>query len=125
MAIGFIIGNATYDPVCPDRNTTKNTKPRVLRASFGDGYEQRIVDGINNLQQTFSVAFNNRTKDEIDDIIAFFDSKNGVTSFDYTYPDSNNTGETTVKVVCEDYNLNYINSNFYGCTATFRRVYEP
>jgi len=125
MAIGFNIGNATYDPVCPDRNTSKSTKPRVLRAAFGDGYEQRIVDGINNLQQTFSVSFNNREKEEIDDIIAFFDSKNGVSSFDYTYPDSNSGGETTVKVVCEDYNLNYINSEFYGCTATFRRVYEP
>lgn len=124
MAIGFDIGGSV-GYVCPDRNTTKNTKPKTLMASFGDGYEQRIVDGINNLRQTFSVAFNNRTKEEIDDIIAFFDSKNGVTAFNYTYPDSNAGGETTVKVVCEDYNLNYINSEFYGCTATFRRVYEP
>jgi phage-related protein len=124
MAIGFDIGGS-IGYVRPDRNTTRNTKPKVLIASFGDGYEQRIADGINNLRQTFAVAFNNRTKDEIDDIVAFFDSKNGVSAFAYTYPDTNNSGETTVKVVCEDYTLNYTNSDFYGCTATFRRVYEP
>lgn len=124
MAIGFDIGG-TYGVVCPDRNLTKGTKPKILKASFGDGYEQRLIDGINNLEVSFSVAFNKREKEEIDDIVAFFDSKNGVTAFDYTYPDSNNSGETTVKVVCEDYKLTYINDEFYGCTATFRRVYEP
>ena len=124
MAIGFFTGGP-YDPICPDRNTAKNTKPKVLKAAFGDGYEQRIADGINTLQQSFSVAFNNREKEEIDDIISFFDSLRGVTAFNYTYPDTNTGGEVTVKVVCEDYNINYTNSEFYGCTATFRRVYEP
>lgn len=125
MAIGFNTGGA-YDPICPDRNLTKSSKPRVLKATFGDGYEQRIQDGINNIVQSFSVSFNNREKEEIDDIISFFDSLNGVTSFNYTYPDSNSIGgEKTVKVVCEDYNLTFTNDEFYGCTATFRRVYEP
>ena len=125
MAIGFDIGGA-YGVICPDRNLTKTSKPRVLKATFGDGYEQRLIDGINNIVQSFSISFNNREKEEIDDIIAFFDSKNGVTAFNYTYPDTNAAGgERTVKVVCEDYNLTYTNSEFYGCTATFRRVYEP
>lgn len=123
MAMGFDIGGGTY--IIPDKNLRKTSKPRVLKATFGDGYEQRLIDGINNINETFSVAFNNREKEEIDDIVAFFDGKAGVTAFNYTYPDSNNSGERTVKVVCEDYSLNFSQNDFYGCTATFRRVYEP
>ena len=124
MAIGFNIG-APVGWVCPDRNLMRNSSPRVLKASFGDGYEQRLIDGINNIVESYSIAFNNRPTEEIDDIVAFFDTKAGVGAFDYTIHDSNNGGETTIKVVCETYNLTYTNTIAYGCTATFRRVYEP
>lgn len=123
MAIGFNIGSVI---VVPDKNLGSSKRPRVLKAAFGDGYEQRLVDGINNIEETFSVSFVNRPKAEIDDIIAFFNSKKGVLSFDFVLPDSNNAGlERTIKVVCEDYNLTYTNHISYGCSASFRRVYEP
>ena len=124
MAIGFLLLDGV-SVARPDKNLNRTSAPRVLKATFGDGYEQRIADGINNIQEEYSIAFNNRTKEEIDDITAFLASKNGVTSFDFTIPDSNNSGESTVKVVCEQYNQNYTYGDFYGCTAMFRRVYEP
>ena len=124
MAIGFLLLDGVT-VARPDKNLNRTSAPRVLKATFGDGYEQRIADGINNIQEEYSIAFNNRTKEEIDDITAFLASKNGVTSFDFTIPDSNNSGESTVKVVCEQYNQNYTYGDFYGCTAMFRRVYEP
>jgi len=124
MAIGFLLLDGV-SVARPDKNLNRTSSPRVLKATFGDGYEQRIADGINNIQEEYSIAFNNRTKEEIDDITAFLASKNGVTSFDFTIPDSNNSGESTVKVVCEQYNQNYTYGDFYGCTAMFRRVYEP
>ena len=87
---------------------------------------KRIAEGINSLKETFSVAFTNRPKAEIDDIVAFFDNKKGTTAFNYTIPDSNQGGgERTVKVVCEDYTQAYVYDDFYSCNATFRRVYEP
>lgn len=126
MAIGFNLG-ASYGnlQVCPDRNLARKTKPRTLMAKFGDGYEQRIVDGINNLQETYTVTFRTREPSEIDDIVAFFDSGAGVTPFDYTIKDTNAGGERTIKVVCDDYGLTYTNDIAYSCSATFRRVYEP
>lgn len=124
MAIGFLLLDGV-SVARPDKNLNRTSAPRVLKATFGDGYEQRIADGINNIQEEYSIAFNNRTKEEIDDITAFLASKNGVTSFDFTIPDSNNSGESTVKVVCEQYSQNYTYGDFYGCTAMFRRVYEP
>ena len=124
MSIGFLLLDGV-SVARPDKNLNRTSAPRVLKATFGDGYEQRIADGINNIQEEYSIAFNNRTKEEIDDITAFLASKNGVTSFDFTIPDSNNSGESTVKVVCEQYSQNYTYGDFYGCTAMFRRVYEP
>jgi len=125
MAIGFNIGTVEVPIIIrPDKNLSRSTSPRVLRASFGDGYEQRLADGINTLAESYSVSFNNRTKEEIDDIVAFFDAKKAVTAFEFTIPDSNNAGQSIIKVVCDSYNLNYTVGDFYGCSATFRRVYE-
>ena len=36
-----------------------------------------------------------------------------------------NPNERTIKVVCEDWTLNYSNSGFYSIQTSFRRVYEP
>ena len=123
MAIGFTDLGAVQR--IPDKTLTRNNKPRVIKIQFGDGYEQRVQEGINNITQNFSVSFNNRPKAEIDDIMAFLDNKAGTTAFDFTYPDTNARGnERTVKVVCEDYTQTYSFDDFYSCTATFRRVYE-
>ena len=123
MAIGFTDLGAVQR--IPDKTLTRNNKPRVIKIQFGDGYEQRVQEGLNNITQNFSVSFNNRPKAEIDDIMAFLDNKAGTTAFDFTYPDTNASGnERTVKVVCEDYTQTYSFDDFYSCTATFRRVYE-
>ena len=124
MAIGFTLLDGSTQAI-PDRNLAHQHQPRTLKISFGDGYEQRLVDGINNNIETYVVNFMNRTDDDADDIIAFFKNKKGVTAFDYTYPDTNESGgEKTVKVVCEMYNLTYVNDEHSSVNATFRRVYE-
>ena len=129
MAIGFLIDTISPNlQVTPDRALTSTSTPRVLTARFGDGYEQRLADGINTLEQEYSISFVNRTKQEIDDITAYFTSLNGATSFNYVIDDSNATGspanETTIKVVCQNWTQVYVNTDCYTCTATFKRVYE-
>lgn len=124
MAIGFDIEGVGN--IVPDKQLTKSTSPKVKLASFGDGYEQRLRDGINSLSESYSLSFETRTKEEIDDIIQFFDLKGGVVPFLFTIPDStsNSGGEKTVKVVCPDYSQTYSYDEYYSCSATFRRVYE-
>ena len=121
MALGFTVGSLQ---VLPDRGLTRQSTPRVLKVQFGDGYEQRIAEGLNSSQETYQISYSNRPKAEIDDIAAFMDEKKGVTSFNYVIPDTNNGGETTIKVVCDQYNLVYVSDSSYTFTATFRRVYE-
>ena len=122
MAIGFTDLTSTVRR--PDKMMQAQSTPTRFVANFGDGYQQRLAKGINNLAQKYSVAFNNRTKEEIDDIIAFFVNKAGVTNFNFTIPDSNNSGETTIKVICESWSQVYTTGDYYGCSATFTRVYE-
>lgn len=120
MALGFTAGG--YGNVVPDRNIRQTSKPRVLKVSFGDGYEQRLSDGINILKETFNISFVNRSKTEIQAISDFFDTNAGVTAFNFTIPTG--SGEETVKVVCEDWNVTFFNTEIFSCDATLRRIYE-
>jgi phage-related protein len=94
MAIGFIVTNIDTK-VLPDKTLAMASKPGVLVAKFGDGYQQRIATGLNSITESFTVAFQNRPKIEADDIEAFFSTKKGVTSFAFTYPDTNSTSAAT------------------------------
>jgi len=122
MALGFT--DLTSTQRVPDKGLNSSNTPRTFTVEFGDGYEQRVANGINALAQSFSVSFNTRPKAEIDDIIAFFVNKAGVTAFSFTYADSNNSGETTIKVVCDDWSQSWDYDDFYSASATFRKVYE-
>ena len=128
MALGFeiVVDSGTY--YRPDKSLKRSSKPKIHLATFGDGYEQRLADGINSVKETYSVSFATRPKADIDDIVAFFESNQGVTAFDFTIPDSNGSEaggtETTIKVVCDDFDISYDYGDFYSASAKFRRVYE-
>ena len=108
--------------VVADRGLKRNSQLRVLTASFGDGYEQRVKDGINTKNDMFSITFNNRSAEEINRIAAFFDAKTG-NNFDFIVTD--HAGDTTIKVVCEGYNIDYIHDQYHSMSCSLRRVYEP
>lgn len=137
MAIGFTTSSAYGSlAVRPDRGLRRQAKQKTRVIKFGDGYEQRMTKGINNTEETYSVTFKNRTKQDIDNIGGYLNSLNGVTAFNFTVPDNATTEETTgildsstddektIKVVCDDFSQTYDHDSHYTLTATFRRVYE-
>ena len=97
MTIGFIVTNIAAK-VIPDKTLTMSSSPNVSVAKFGDGYQQRIAQGLNSIQESFSIGFVNRPRIEANDIEAFFKANKGVTSFAFTYPDTNST-TTAIGVV--------------------------
>ena len=115
-----ITGFSAAVPV--DKGFTRQSTPKIHMADFGDGYTQRIADGINNLQQTMEVSFSTRPKAEIDDLVAFFESLGGVNKFEMTIDDSN--GNETIKVLCQQWSQTWAFDNFYSLSATFVRCYE-
>ena len=126
MALGFSTGSSFGSrTIIPDKGMTRSNEPVIFKAEFGDGYQQRIANGINNLKQEFSVSFATREKAEIDDIVGFFESTNGVTAFDFTFADTNASGnEETVKVYVSEFTQNWDYDDYYTLSATFVRVYE-
>ena len=110
-----------------DRGMGRSSEHRVLTAKFGDGYEQRVLNGINTKNDSFDISFNNRTAEDINLLAAFLDSK-AAKNFDFTVTDKfsgGNLANTTMKVVCDTYSINYVRDNFHSLTCTLRRVYEP
>jgi len=135
MAIGFTDLTSTNRK--PDKGYTRQTQPKILMAQFGDGYSQRLIDGINPLKETINVSFKTREKAEIDHIISFFESKGGVTAFTFTvnqqyYASPGTSSETDVtssdelalKVICSSWNKTHDYADYWSATATFTRVYE-
>ena len=111
--------------VQPDKQFTRTNNPRVHLVQFGDGYEQRLQNGINSLNQEISVSFATRPKAEIDDLVAFFESLAGVTKFRFDIADTNaGSGTETIKVVCSTWEQKWEYDDYYTLDATFRRVYE-
>jgi phage-related protein len=105
-----------------DRGLSRATNFNILRANFGDGYEQRAIDGTNSKKDMFGASFSNRTKEDINIIAKFLDVHQAKT-FDIIIPEYD--GNQTIKVVCEGYNIKYMYHSYHSLTAEFRRVYEP
>ena len=126
MALGFSTTSSFGDlQILPDKGLGRTTTPRVLKVQFGDGYEQRVAEGLNSLDEQYTISYSNRPKTEVAQILAFMDSKKGVTKFPYRIPDPlQGSGEREIQVVCESYAATYVTDEFYSFTATFRRVYE-
>ena len=124
MAIGFDVGG-TLGVVVQDRGLQVQSKPKVLIADYGDGYTQRLANGIQNLQQQYKISITNRKKADIDDIASFLETKGGVTAFTFTVPDTNSgSSELAIKVICAEWQQEWSHDDYYNISATFQRVYE-
>lgn len=91
--------------------------PRALKAGFGDGYEQRVGDGINVDLEVWDLTFQNRNATDADAIEAFFALKAGVTAFTWTP-----TGLSEVTVVCRQWSRSFAEPGKNTITASFERV---
>ncbi len=119
-------------PVMFDKGAAETPKPRVLKAQFGDGYEMRVRDGINNAPRTWSLVFNNRTREDIDNLNRFFIVLASVDTCRLTVPDTTavaGTGSTVdveeaVTVVIEQFTRTMSNTLYHSLTCTAREVFE-
>lgn len=112
----------TYNP---SKSFTKSSKARILTAKFGDGYSQRIGDGINTVTNEWSLSFNSRSVADANAIIEFFESRINTLSnipepFYWTPP-----GEyTTYTVICEEWTKSYDSHISATIQARFIQVFD-
>jgi len=105
----------------PEFGATLERKPRVKTVSFGDGYEQRARDGINNNPAKWTLQFNMRDDTETTEIMSFLEARGGSEGFDWTPPYE----ATAIRVVCRGWNKTLSRQNLNSISATFEQVFEP
>lgn len=101
----------------PSYSVNLSTRPRVRSAQFGDGYTQRVADGINASPRIWSVTFNGDAA-RLDPIDTFLANEGGVTSFVWVPP----TG-VTGKWLCSEWSRNIAGYNDETLSATFTEVF--
>lgn len=103
----------TYIPVY---GATETTRARVLKAQFGDGYAQRVADGINTQPRTWALSFS-KTQTDIEDILTFLQTEGGVTSFTWQPPRG-----LSGQWICEEWS-NSVNDGYDSLTVQFMEVF--
>ena len=102
----------------PSNGSSVSHSPKINRAKFGDGYEQRSLNGINTNPRTWQVMFSNRRNDEADQIAEFLSARDGVESFDWTPPRG-----VTGKFICVSWTDSHNTSIHRSINATFEEVF--
>lgn len=104
----------------PSKGVKCTTSPRVLTAQFGDGYSQRVPDGLNNLVREWDLSFNSRALQQSSQILAFFVNKQGSTAFLWTPP-----GDTQqYTVICDQWDETYESPISRTIVAKFKQVFD-
>lgn len=133
-------------PMTPSVGLTRKPKVNVLKVEFGDGYSQRVANGINHIKQVVKLKWDVLSKDECDEIEDFLRERGGYKPFYYELPYAVRTStldeehyaetgevvrrekvdtltDTAIKFVCDDWQVSQPIQFYYSLEATFEQVY--
>jgi phage-related protein len=122
---GYVVINSNYVPEFywkPSYSTVAQASPRINRVKFGNGYEQRIPDGMNTDLITLNLEFANRKESETVAILHFLDQMNGQISFIYNVPTIYNKSSFNTRFICPSWETTYNFYQNYSVKATFEEV---
>lgn len=75
-----------FPNIVPSQSTTKTVVPNMVEVVMGNGYLQRVPNGINYLRDYISIEWQNRNQTDADTINAFLDSLESGDYFTWTSP---------------------------------------
>lgn len=97
--------------------SSQETKARVLKNQYGDGYSQRLKDGINSLIRAYPVIVKASSLAEADEITGFLEARGGAEAFLWTPPNA----AAAISVICDSWRrVDRVNSAVIS--ATFQQV---
>jgi phage-related protein len=108
-------------PIQPDYSSNLSKQPKVRKVGFGDGYEQRAADGLNNNPDKWSLSWDELTAAEIATLLDFFDGLGGVTAFSWQSP----YALSPKKYVCDKWDPTPVSDNHHRLSASVYQVFEP
>ncbi len=91
-------------------------EPRNRVISFGDGYEQRVPDGIQNNLMHIDLTFPARGEDEAAAILHFFQSRNGTEAFVFYPPKPYNVAK---RFRCPSWDMSVAFQGNFSVKASF------
>lgn len=97
-----------------------STTFRVRESRFGDGYVQRVGDGLNNKQQSWSITLDGDLP-EMEEAMEFLDRHAGHISFLWTPPGRSQP----IRVICKGYDETPHVASQNIITATFEQDFKP
>lgn len=109
------------------------TSVRLNSVKFGDGYEQRSLDGINAVPLSINFAFTKRSKDVVRQVDLFlrgddvFYPRSPEEYFYYTPPPpiGDEALPTPRKFICRKWKISAAEFNDYSLTGTMDEVFDP
>ena len=111
---------ATFPIANPVYNTRITPKPSVNVVSFGDGFEQRLTQGLNQNALSVNLVFE-LSQTDADTAITFLNSRiTDGDSFDYTLPSETSSR----KFVCDSFPRSIPFLNRVRLSCVFREVFE-
>tara|TARA_Y100000401_G_C8277885_1_gene201827 strand:+ start:32 stop:373 length:342 start_codon:yes stop_codon:yes gene_type:complete len=111
---------ATFPIANPTYNTRINTNTNQIVISFGDGFEQRLTEGLNQNPLSVNLTFE-LSQNDADTAINFLNARvTDGASFDYTLPSET----TSRKFVCERFPRSIPFLNRVRLSCLFREVFE-
>ena len=112
---------AAFPIANPKYNYTITRKPAVNVISFGDGFEQRLTEGLNQNPITLNLKFDLSQTDSTT-AVNFLNARiTDGASFTFLVPNEN----VTKNFVCQSYPTSVPFLNRVTLTCTFREVFEP
>jgi phage-related protein len=124
---GYIILNGNLIPNFwwkPSYDTKITNKPKVTKLKFGNGYEQRLINGVNEKLKEIDLIFQNRSEKETISILHFLNERNGQESFIYNIPTIYYKSSTILntRFVCPEWSSTYISYNNYSIEMKLEEV---
>ena len=111
---------ATFPITNPVYNTRINARPKVNTLSFGEGFEQRLTEGLNQNPLSVNLTYE-LSQTDADTAITFLNSRvEDGASFDYTLPSESSSR----KFVCTSFPRSIPFLNRVTLSCTFREVFE-
>jgi len=113
---------ATFPSIEPSYPVKKSSSPKIRTVKFGDGYEHRILFGLNQNPKQFSLTWKDLSETDSDTIETFLDARaDDNASFTYTPPNE----ASSMQFKCSTWSKNMNYSNLATINATFVQVFEP
>jgi phage-related protein len=104
---GVMAFDGTDRDWCAALPAEATTSRRLRVAQFGDGYAQRILDGINNIQRTFTLRYEEKTDAVINAMTAYLEAQRG-----NAFPFKDQATGVTYQVWCDEWSVEWQRARF-------------